>query len=267
MGLYMNKAVSARELTMVNYACQVNKITPLSVNTFKVELQLPAGSTQSYQAGQYLQLSLDINNDGQTQSFFYSIANRFNKERPCCLQLFIQKSGELADKILKHLSELNKKNINANVTLPMGQAFLQTDLALTHLLIAAGSGISKIKCLTEEILRQEPDADLNIYWSNKNANDFYLLKEFQGWVNKNKNLNFTPVLESSDTGWLGRSGYIYKVIEKDFIGGLDGVRAYLCGSPKMVYGTIDKLKPRGLKEENCYSDVFEYMPRDQKVAI
>lgn len=262
----MNKVANATARPVITCACQVMDVTPLTADTFQVELQSPVGTTLDYHAGQHLQLELDVNSDGQLLSLFYSIANSFNPEQPRRLQLFIQNSSELADKILKHLSELNEHNAKVKVTLPMGQAFLQTNLGLTHLLIAAGSGISKIKCLTEEILRQQPDANVKIYWSNKNVDDFYLLDEFQDRVDRNKNLNFTPILESADADWPGRSGYIYEVIEEDFED-LDGAQVYLCGSPQMVYGTIDKLKSSGLKEEDCYSDVFEYAPRDQKIAI
>lgn len=93
-----------------------------------------------------------------------------------------------------------------------------------------------------------------------------MLDEFQGWENQNKKLNFTPIIESAGANWPGRSGYIYEVIEGDHED-LDGDQVCLCGSPQMVYGTIDKLKSSGLKEEDCYSDVFEYAPRYQKKAI
>mgnify|MGYP002700659318 CR=1 FL=1 len=245
----------------VTYACQVIGVTPLSANTYQVELQSPAGTVLDYQAGQYLQLDLDINRDGRLDSLFYSITNGFDPKQPCRLQLFIQNSSGLTEAIIKHLFQLSKNNTTAKVTLPMGQAYLQTDLVLTHLLVASGSGISKIKCLTEEILRQHADADVNIYWSNRNIDEFYLLDKFKAWVVQNDNLNFTPVLESAGLNWQGRSGYIYEVIKNDFED-LAGAQAYLCGSPKMVYGTIDKLKATGLKEENCYSDVFEYAPRN-----
>lgn len=266
MGLCMNTVSTTTASPVVACACQVMEVTPLTKASFQVELQAPAGKALTYHAGQYLQLELDVNSDGQHQALFYSIANGFNPEHPRRLQLFIQNSSELADKIIKRLSELSEHRAQVKVTLPMGRAFLQTDLGLTHLLIAAGSGISKIKCITEEILRQQPDADVNIYWSNKNVDDFYLLDEFEGWVDQNRNLNFTPILESAEADWTGRSGYIYEVINEDFED-LDDAQVYLCGSPKMVYGTIDKLKTSGLKEEDCYSDVFEYAPRDQRIAI
>ncbi|GLS25178.1 hypothetical protein [Marinibactrum halimedae] len=266
MGLYMNNTATTEALPVFTCACQIMDVTPLSANTFQVELQSPTGTTLRYQAGQYLQLELDLNDDGQTQSLFYSIANRFNPEQPRRLELFIQNSSELADKILKHLSQLTESNEKVNVTLPMGKAFLQTNLSSTHLFIAAGSGISKIKCLIEEALSQKSDAQVNVYWSNKNIDDFYLMEQFQHWAVQNKNFSFTPILESPHQYWLGRSGYIYEVIENDFER-LDETQVYLCGSPQMVYGTIDKLNSRGLKENHCYSDVFEYAPRDQKIAI
>lgn len=262
----MNNVATATAPPAVAYACQVLDVTPLTASTFRVELQSPAGTALVYRAGQYLQLELDVNGDGQQQPLFYSIANGFNPEHPRRLQLLIQTGSELAGRIIKRLTELSEHQAQVTVTLPMGRAFLQTDLALTHVLIAAGSGIAKIKCLTEEILRQQPDADVKIYWSNRKAGDFYLLDAFQGWVEKSKNLAFTPILESASVGWAGRSGYIYEVIEQDFEQ-LNDARVYLCGSPQMVYGTMDRLKARGLKEENCYSDVFEYAPRDQKIAI
>lgn len=263
MGLYMNKSVTAIDTrgSPVTHSCQVMGVTPLSANTFQVELQSPKGTILNYQAGQYLQLDIDITSNGKLHSPFYSIANGFDPKRPCRLQLFIQNNSKLSKAILKRLDLLSRNNAEVKVTLPMGKAYLQTDLNLTHVLIAAGSGISKIKCLTEEILRQQPHANVNIYWSNKNIDDFYLLDELQDWGNKNDKFNFIPILESANDGWQGRSGYLYELIKKDFAN-LDNAKIYLCGSPQMVYGTIDKLKATGLKEDNCYSDVFEYAPRN-----
>lgn len=271
IGLQMNNAAAITETLIetapppAKHACQINDIKPLSTSTFHVELQSVDNAILDYQAGQYLQLDLDVNNDGKLHSLFYSIANRFDPKhyhakQHCRLQLFIQIDSERSRAILKRLYELHKSHSRLDITLPLGQAYLQTDLRLTHLLIAAGSGISKIKCLTEEILHRQCDANVAIYWSNKSIDDFYLLDDFQNWPHQNNKLNFTPILESAHDNWQGRSGYIYQLIEKDFID-LSKVKAYLCGSPQMVYGTIDKLKLRGLKEKNCYSDVFEYAPR------
>ncbi|AFJ03164.1 Putative flavodoxin oxidoreductase() [Methylophaga frappieri] len=251
---------------VVEHACQVLAVSPLSKDTYQIELETPAGSTLAYDAGQHLQLELDVNGDGQYQSLSYSIANSVNPDQPRRLQLIIQNGSDFAGKILNRLSDLNDNKANLKVALPMGRAYLQTDLGLPHLLVAAGSGIAKIKAITEEIVRQKPDAEVHIYWSNRQADEFYLLDAFQDWAAQHDNLHFTPILESANADWTGRSGFIYQVIQEDF-DALEDVQAYLCGSPQMVYGTIDQLELKGLKEKNCYSDVFEYAPREQKARV
>ena len=258
ISLYMNKVATATQRPIVQHACQVVEVSPLTTDTYQVELLAPAGQTLDYLAGQYLELHLDIDSEGQP--LYYSIANATDADQPRRLQLFIQNASELAADIIKKLEELADNNSTVKVTLPMGEAFLQTPLDLTHVLIAAGSGISQVKCLTEEILKQQPDADVEIYWSNKNVDDFYLFDEFQNWLEQHENLNFTPILESVDADWPGRSGYIYEVVMEDFED-LEGAQVYLCGSPQMVYGTIDNLKEIGLNEKECFSDVFAYAPR------
>lgn len=256
----MNKPITTQAARPQAYPCQVVAIQPLSADTFAVELHSKANTALAYHAGQYLQLELDINSDGRRQPLFYSIANRLDASQPQRLQLFIQSAGESSAKVIKHLAAINEQKASIDVTLPMGSAFLQTDLQAAHILIAAGSGISKIKSITEEILARKPDAQVSVYWSNKQVGDFYLLEQFQNWAQQHQNLRFTPILETENDHWQGRTGYIYQVIQQDFEC-LHDIQCYLCGSPRMVYGTIDTLKPFGLAEENCYSDVFEYAPR------
>ncbi len=257
-----NTAIATTDIvpSVTTLACQVISVTPLSTNTFQVEFKSPDNIDIDYKAGHYLQLEIDINNDGKPLSLCYSIANAFDPEHPHRLQLFIQNTSDFTGKVLKYLSDKTANNAHVNVTLPMGQSFLQTDLRLPHILIASGSGIAKIKCLTEAILNQRPNADVSIYWSNRNADDFYLLDKFQDLASRHKNLTFTPILKSAEENWPVRSGYIHQAIKED-LKTLDDTKFYLCGSPKMVYGTIDQLKFNGLKEGNCYSDVFEYAPR------
>jgi len=254
---------SEEECSIHSFLCQVKNVTPLSANTFQIELASPENIILDYKAGHYLKLELDVDDDGTSHALFYSIANGLDPENPHRLQLLIHNGSEFADKILKRLAVHIENNSPINVTLPMGKAFLQTDLNVPHLLIAAGSGIAKIKCLAETIVRQRANANVTIYWSNKSPDDFYLLDEFQALVEQNKNLTFTTILEAASSNWQGRSGYIYEVVEQDFKN-LNDTQAYICGSPQMVYGTIDQLKSRGLKEDNCYSDAFEFAPRQKE---
>lgn len=252
--------------TSIALTCSVMAVTDLSVNTVQVSLQAADDVAVSYLAGQYLKLELPLDGDGAVTPLFYSIANRPNPMNPGSLEIFIYNGSELASRIIQYLRQLTGSHEQVTVTLPMGKAYLQTDVEKPHLLVAAGSGITKIRCIAAEIVARSSNAQVDIYWSNRLAEDFYLLDEFQQLGEQYPNLSFTPILESVASGWSGRTGYIYQVIEQDF-DSLHSTRTYLCGSPNMVYGTIDQLSMLGLSEDSCYSDVFEYAPRQQSVAV
>ena len=258
---YHAKTPPVKAPLTVTHKCRINAITPLNADAFQVELQAPDDTVLEYLAGQYLQLELDVKDEEASRPLLFSIANGFDSEHTGRLQLFIYNNSALSHKTLQHLTQRMEENQSISVMLPMGKAYLQTDLSLPHVFIAAGSGISQVKCLVEETLRQRPGACVKLYWSNREVEEFYLQDTIQAWQATSKRFSFTPVLESAHSGWSGASGYLYEVIQKDFED-LSGVQVYLCGSPQMVYGTIDKLKNRGLTIENCYSDVFEYAPRN-----
>jgi len=245
----------------VSHKCLVIEVISLTEKTYLFEVLSPVDTVLDYCAGQHLQIDLDVNKDDQIHSLLYSIANSFDHKQPRRLQLIIENSSEYAGKIIQRLTEACEDQIKIDVTLAMGKAYLQTDLSLPHILVAAGSGVSKVKCIAEEILKQNPYADVQVYWSNKNIDDFYLLDQFNVLQEQHEHFEFTQILESPHETWSGRTGYIYEVVQQDFES-LNDMQMYLCGSPQMVYGTIDQLEPLGLKEANCYSDVFEYAPRN-----
>lgn len=244
--------------------CHVVGVKPLNTHTFEVVLQAPAGLRLDYHAGQYLNLALEINDKAHCLS--YSIANRCDTKYPQQLRLFIQNASDFSHGVILQLQQALASQATVKATVGMGQAYLQTDLYLPHLLVAAGSGISQIKAIAEDIVAKQPQAQVNLYWSNKNASDFYLLEHFQDLADKFQNLSFTPIIEIAGPDGFARSGYIFNVIQEDF-GDLSATQAYFCGSTQMVYGILDALKEQGLKEANCYSDVFAYAPRQQKLAI
>lgn len=242
------------------YTCAIDEINALNQTTYEVVLRSCAGRPFHYHAGQYLKLKLELQDHAEPLEIPYSIANSADSQQAATLQLLIHVGGELASAVMRHLIPRHQANECVEVMLPVGHAFLQSNLELPHLLIAAGSGIAKIKALTEAISLRNPSATVSVYWSNQQPGDFYWLDKFSHWANQYEQRRFTPVLESAHTDWPGSCGYLYEVIARD-AANLKNAQTYLCGSPQMVYGTIDQLRPLGLQTHNCYSDVFEYAPR------
>ena len=172
----MTSAIECLALPRVTHTCRVTRFAALSRQTFEVELSAPTGVVFDYRAGQYATLTLDV--DRKQYQLSYSIANRFDPETPARLQLFVQNQSPFSGRVLSRLAGMAHSDADLDVTVPKGRAFLQTDLRKPHLLVAAGSGIAKIKCITEEILQRDAGARVDIYWSNRQPDEFYLIDGF-----------------------------------------------------------------------------------------
>ena len=148
----MTSAVAITPNPVRRYTCQLVSITALNSETYSLELASPLGTSLDYQPGQYLQLALDLEGDGNIHTLSYSIANTPDAARPTRLQLLIHQNSAFSAKIITRLKALHQQKMPVTLSLGMGKAYLQTDVNLPHLLVAAGSGIAKIKTLTEAIL-------------------------------------------------------------------------------------------------------------------
>jgi CDP-4-dehydro-6-deoxyglucose reductase len=250
----------------VNLAMQIQSVVALNDEVYAVELLAPAGKVLDFWPGQYLMLPIQ-EADGATRQIPYSIASApgsLTGKEPRLLELHIANASDTAARMISQLQ--NSPTIT--VTLPMGDCFvsptqLQACAGKPIILIAAGTGFAQIKALAEGILALAPEQEIHLYWSNRSSGGFYMADLPRQWDHDHANLHFHPILEQHADGWNGRAGWIYQVIQHDFKD-LNGVHAYACGSPNMVYGTLDQLEPLGLSEANLHSDVLAYAPRPQK---
>lgn len=245
----------------LKYQCKVSQISSLNEKMFHIFLDFEA-PCPDFDAGQYLLLHLDI--DGQTQALPYSIANAptsLTGQNQQQVELYIANTGELSQKVITEL----KQTSHVNIQMPFGDCIINQQWLAEHentalLMVASGSGFSQIKSLNEAIFALAPQQEVHIYWSNKAAEDFYLTELNQQWEKAHPNCHYHPILESGREGWRGKSGFIFEVIQRDFKD-LSKIQMFMCGSPNMVYGTLDKLAHLGLSEKNTHSDVFAYAPR------
>ena len=247
----------------VELACQIATRIELGDNVWHFDLRAPAGKAVDFWPGQYLLLHVQ-DERGNTEQIPYSIANApssMGNADPRLIELHIANHSDNAERVVKFLQQA----VIARVTLPMGDCFITPRFMRAHadqplLLIAAGSGFSQIKSLLEAALAINPNQEIHLYWSNKQSDGFYLAELPLALAQQHPNLHYHPIIEQHSDGWNGRAGWIYQVISEDF-SDLSQVQVFACGSPNMVYGTLDQLAPLGLSQTNMYSDVFSYAPR------
>ncbi len=262
--LYMPSVHTPDFIEPITYACQVARMDLMDGAMWHVELLLPAGKSAHFWPGQYLLLHF-MNAEGEEEQVPYSIAcapSELTGLDPRRIELHIANHTDRANDIVRFL----KDSAVVKITLPQGDCFLNKRTLPSFksqplLLVAAGSGFTQIKSLVEGILALQPEQELHIYWSNKNAAGFYLSTLPLLWARQHANISYHAIIEKPLPSWDGRVGMIYEVISEDF-SDLSGVQVFACGSPNMVYGTLDQLAQLGLSEKNMHSDVFSYAPRN-----
>lgn len=261
--LYMPSVHAPDFKPSATYACQIAQLEQIATDMWRVEFLLPAGKKADYWAGQHLLMEVTQPN-GELEQVPFSIASAppsLMGTDPRKLELLIANHSDKSLCIIEFL----KQALTVRLSLPLGDCLLNQRFMAEHegeplIMIAAGSGISQIKCLTEAALKLNPKQELHLYWSNRQAEDFYL----QHWLEQLQlsypNFKHHLILEATNEQWSGRSGWLYQILMADFQR-FDQVQLFACGSPTMVYGTLDQLAPLGLSERNMHSDVFTYAPR------
>ena len=246
------------------FTFQVQAVTALNHEVYRVGLLAPAGKTADFWPGQYLMLHLR-QPDGEIRQVPYSIASapgELTGGDRRYLELHIAVNGDTARAVITQL----QNDPLVQLTLPAGDCFISPTFLRQHpqqalVMIASGTGFAQIKSLTEAVLALEPQREIHLYWSNRSSDGFYMPDLPLNWAHQYSNLHYHPILEQHSEGWNGRAGWIYQVVGHDFTD-LSNTRVFACGSPNMVYGTLDQLQTLGLTEANMHSDVFAYAPRN-----
>lgn len=236
------------ELPLRSLACQVISIEDLGGDVCRVQLRTPAGKPLRYHAGQYLLLERF---DGELSAF--SIASAPQEGRILELHILVREQSSRA--LVEHLRQQRIARIKA----PLGDCRLPRLPERPLVMIAAGTGLAQMQSLTEHCLHEGFSLPLHLYWGVRQPEDFYQAPHWQRWQQQ-PNVYLHQVV-SDQPEWDGRQGMLSEAVCED-LAALADYDIYLCGSPPMVYGTLDALLAAGAVEEQIHSDVFAYAPRD-----
>lgn len=244
----------------MRHTCKVLSFAAANSSIFRIQLQPESPEQVSFAAGQYLQIIMP---SGEACS--YSIAS--SPRQPELLELNILETPDQlsAGRVLTLL----QSGYPITVELPLGDCYLPDDLSpipdVPIVLVAAGTGFAQMKSMLLELFARKVPNPVHLYWGNKQAAGFYDKDQLEDWHQLHPNFYYHLVVSDAQEScqWLGREGLLYETIHQDF-DSLEDCRLCISGSPNMVYATLDELIKHGLKEDNAYSDVFSYAPRERK---
>ncbi len=235
-------------------SCRVLGVKLLGAEVYEVRLGLPElGQEVGFHAGQYLELVLE---DGR--GIPYSIASA-PKNRELELHILDQGEGSMSQQVLALFRTQN----SVQVRLAMGECILFPDHLEAQeqlLFIAAGTCFGQMKAMIEHALEEGVRNPIHLYWGVREQEQFYLKCLAESWADQHPEVHFVPVVSDDLETWSGRTGLVHEAVIGDF-DSLKNVRAYVCGSPAMVYAVEDAFLDHGLKQGRIFSDVFAYAPR------
>lgn len=229
---------------------QVVGIDDLAPAIARVRLRLPAGEPVARLAGQYLEI-LDAGD-----AFAFSIASPPASGRDIELHV---RHGEDNPSSLR-VMELLRCRPQVDLRLPLGDCTLDREPHLPLLFVAGSTGYAQVRALVGHALAQGWPLPLQVYWGARCREDLYLLDELLGWQREHRNLRVVPVLSSgvADAGL--RQGLVHEAVLAD-APDFSHLLVYACGSPAMVYATLDAFCAQGLPAARLFSDVFAWAPR------
>ena len=216
-------------------------------------LELPAGQSIDFKAGQYLNLVL------ADKKLPFSIASSPHQKGWIELHVRPTPGSEDSARVETLLDSASEIEIEA----PLGDCFITEPPDGPLVLVAASTGITQMKSIIEFLEPQGFEKPVHLYWGVLSDKDLYLLELCESWQQKHRRFHFVAVVSEPGTspGWRGRMGLVGDAVLED-LESFDHVTAYLSGGPAMVYATLDAFVERGLPAENIFSDIFMYAPRN-----
>jgi len=239
--------------------CTIESISFLNHDTRRILLRTP--QSIKFHAGQYLEV---ISADRRCP---FSIASTPFADDLIELHIRPTPNSEESDAIESLLDKATYLDIN----LPLGSCFIEEMPSGPVLLIAASTGITQMKSITETLQKKGFTRDIFLFWGVLKEDDLYLKTYFEEEVKASKNFNFIPVVSEPDYNeedqgsiWQGETGLVGEVALKKLMSNdmkLSELTVFVSGGPAMVYATLDMFTERGLPQNNMHSDMFSLAPR------
>ena len=202
--------------------------------------------TSSYQAGQYLFIhSLD----GEKRPF--SIANAPLGTIRLELHIRHSQQNDYSTRLLAEIKSTGKLNIQG----PQGQC-IYSDHSKPLIFLASGTGFAPHKAIIENILAQDAQQNVHLFWCANSESDLYLDELPQHWAHTVPHFRYTPVLYQPECQqqWHGEIGLGHNYITQ-YYPDLSHHLIYIAGTPEMVKSARVHFLQHGAFQNQLFSDV------------
>ncbi len=235
------------------YTVTVEAIEALTHDIRRVRLSFEPGVAFRFRAGQYVQLETPVY-DGLAEPVYraYSIASP--PSRTDAIDLIIRKVPRGICTTYVH--ELLLVGDRLRISGPFGDFYLR-DTPAEAVFIAGGSGLAPFESILADMAERGMRKKATLFFGAVSRRDLYDLDRLESFQKAIPAFRFVPALSHPDPedGWEGETGLITDVVARHY-GSMEGMEAYLCGSPGMIDACVRVLTRKGLAEDRIYYDKF-----------
>jgi CDP-4-dehydro-6-deoxyglucose reductase len=227
----------------ITLPCKVVSCEVVADDIVILTLRYPPTVSFNYLSGQYV----DLIYKGVRRS--YSIANAHANSAGIELHIRLIPGGEFSELLANGCDVDQLMRIEG----PKGAFFIRK-ANNPIIFLAGGTGFAPIKAMVEELLKNNIERTIYIYWGMLNTNSFYTdVATF--WAKKCTHVHYVPVVSGEDEAWTGRKGFVHEAVIIDFPD-LSQYHVYACGSPLMINSAKEAFISQGLHKSHFYADIF-----------
>ncbi|NUM51136.1 MAG: 2Fe-2S iron-sulfur cluster binding domain-containing protein [Flavobacteriales bacterium] len=248
------------------YQIRVKDVRKETSDSVSIGFEIPENVKPlfSYQAGQYITLSLEINKEKLRRAYSLCSSPSENDFR-------IAVKKVRGGRVSTYLTEKLKVNDTVELLPPAGKFLISTqpENNTIYVAFAAGSGITPIFSMLKEVLKNEPHSTFYLYYCNKKNEDIIFKEELNKLSEKYATtFHLAYIFTQEDTG------------NDLYHGRIDGEKAmqllhtakindktahyFICGPNQMIKSIKEKLETTGVEKNQIHYEYFSSFETENK---
>ncbi len=240
------------DIPIRTFMARVTKLEPLAVDVMRVMLNPLDIEPLRFHAGQYINVVLE---DRERRAFSFATAP--HEAELIELHVKLVPGGAFTTYVFNAM----KVGDTLRCEGPLGSFYLREDSDRPIIFVAGSTGFAPVKSMVEYAFHAGLKRPMYLYWGVKSPGDFYMKALAEYWASEHDNFKFIPVVSEPvpEDRWEGRTGPVHEAILQDFPD-MAGCEVYACGSVGMVESAHSAFLQKGMAEDRCFSDAFNFAP-------
>jgi NAD(P)H-flavin reductase/ferredoxin len=241
-----------RDIPIRTFMARVEQLEPLTDDVMRVLLKPLDPEPIRFHAGQYINIVLE---DRERRAFSFATAP--HESELIELHVKLVPGGAFTTYVFHAM----KVGDTLRCEGPLGSFYLREDSERPIVFVAGSTGFAPVKSMVEYAFHAGLKRPMHLYWGVRSLADMYLKELPERWAREHANFKFIPVLSEPAPGdnWTGRTGTVHEAILLDFPV-MTGCEVYACGSVGMVESAHAAFLQKGMTEDRCFSDAFNFAP-------